>query len=288
MVLDPFVAGLVLMAALMHASWNALVKSETDRQTTLALVMLGGLPFGIVLLAVTGGWDGTGMTPAAWQWLAASVTVHCAYYACLLQAYRFGDLSHVYPIARGLGPLLVALASGLAFAEALSVRELTGVAIVSAGIASLALGGRHAPAENRHALVFAVMTGLCIATYTVIDARGVRAAVDPFAYVGWLSIVEAPWIALYCFARRGRGFGTALRLGWRRGLAGGLVASLGYAITLWAFSRSGAAHVAALREISVIFAAVIGAVVLGEGFGWRRILATLLVAGGLLLMNWKG
>lgn len=283
MVLAPLVAGLVLLAALMHASWNAVVKSDTDRQTSLALVMLAGIPFGLALLPFAGG-----MGQEAWTWLGASVFVHCLYYACLLKAYRYGDLSQVYPIARGLGPLLVALTSGLVFSEVLLPHELAGVAIVSLGIASLAFGGRHSPAENRHALVFAVLTGLCIASYTVIDARGVRAAGDPLAYIAWLNIIEAPWIAVLALATRGRRFVAAVRLGWKKGLAGGIIAATGYAITMWAFSQSGAAHVAALREISVIFAAAIGALLLGEGFGWRRILAAILVAGGLILMNWRG
>jgi drug/metabolite transporter (DMT)-like permease len=282
MVLDPFVAGLVLLAALLHASWNALVKSGTDRQTSMALVMLTGMPIGLVLLPFTGG-----MTGEAWIWLAASTLVHCLYYASLLQAYRFGDLSQVYPIARGLGPLTVALCSGLVFSEALAPRELLGVAIVSVGIGSLAFGGRRTPLENRQALIFAVLTGFSIAAYTIIDARGVRAAHDPFAYIAWLNIAEGPWVAIFAYATRGRAFLTAARLGWRRGVAGGAVAAGGYGIAMWAFSHSGAAHVAALREVSVIFAAVIGAVLLGEGFGWRRVLAAVLVAGGLVLMNWK-
>lgn len=283
MALDPLVAGFVLLAALMHASWNAVVKSDTDRQTSMALVMLAGIPFGLVLLPFAGT-----MGREAWIWLCASVLVHCLYFTCLLKAYRYGDLSQVYPIARGLGPLLVALVSGLVFTEALSPRELTGVAIVSLGIASLAFGGRHSPAENRHALIFAILTGLCIASYTVIDARGVRAAGDPLAYIAWLNIAEAPWIAILAYGTRGRAFIAAAGHGWKRGLAGGVVAATGYAITMYAFSRSGAAHVAALREISVIFAAVIGALLLGEGFGWRRVIAAVLVAGGLILMNWRG
>lgn len=282
MVLDPLVAGLVLLAALLHASWNALVKSGTDRQSSMALVGLAGMPVGLLLVLISGP-----MAQEAWLWLVASTLVHCVYYTGLLKAYRYGDLSQVYPIARGLGPLTVALSSGFVFGEALAARELLGVGIVSLGIASLAFGGRRTPLENRHALAFAVLTGLSIAAYTIIDARGVRSAGDPIAYIGWLNLLEGPWVALYAYATRGRAFVTAARLDWKRGLAGGVIAATGYGIAMWAFSHSGAAHVAALREISVIFAAIIGAVLLGEGFGWRRIIAAVLVAGGLILMNWK-
>lgn len=283
MVLDPLVAGLVLLAALLHASWNALVKSGSDRQTSMALVGLAGMPVGVLLLIISGS-----MANEAWIWLIASMLVHCVYYTGLLQAYRYGDLSQVYPIARGLGPLTVALSSGFVFGEALTARELLGVAIVSAGIASLAFGGRRTPLENRQALIFALLTGFSIAAYTIIDARGVRAAGDPIAYIGWLNVIEGPWVALYAYATRGQAFVTAARLDWKRGLSGGIIAAAGYGIAMWAFSHSGAAHVAALREISVIFAAVIGAMLLREGFGWRRIVAAVLVAGGLILMNWKG
>ena len=283
MVLDPLVAGLVLLAALLHASWNALVKSGSDRQTSMALVGLAGMPVGLLLVLISGP-----MAQEAWLWLVASTLVHCVYYTGLLKAYRYGDLSQVYPIARGLGPLTVALCSGVVFGEALAVRELAGVGIVSLGIASLAFGSRRTPLENRHALAFAMLTGFSIAAYTLIDARGVRSSGDTIAYIGWLNILEGPWVALYALATRGsRAFAAAARVDWKRGTAGGLIAATGYGIAIWAFSHSGAAHVAALREISVIFAAIIGAVLLGEGFGWRRILAAVLVAGGLILMNWK-
>lgn len=287
MALDPLVVGLVLFAALLHASWNAVLKSDTDRQTGMALVCLSGTGFGLVVLPFTSALDG--MTPEAWGWLVTSVVVHCGYYACLLQAYRFGDLGQVYPIARGTGPLVVALVSGLLFAEPLSAREMAGAAIVSCGIFSLAfVQGSGTISERRHALGFALLTGLTIAAYLVADGRGVRAAHDPFAYIAWLNILEGPWVAIYVFARRGTGFLSAARRGWMRGTAGGIIAALGYGIAIWAFTKGGAAHVASLRETSVIFATLLGAFLLKENLGWRRLLAAVMVAGGLVLMNWRG
>jgi len=285
MALDPLVVGLVLFAALLHASWNAVLKSDTDRQTGLALVCLAGMGFGIALLPFA---HPDGMTPAAWGWLLVSVVVHCAYYACLLQAYRFGDLGHVYPIARGTGPLVVAIFSGIAFAEPLSTREMAGAAIVSFGIFSLAFGpASGTPQQRRHAIGFALLTGLTIAGYLVADGRGVRAANDPFAYIAWLNLVEGPWVAIFALTTRGAGFLSAARRGWKRGMLGGFIAALGYAIAIWAFTQGGAAHVASLRETSVIFATLIGTVMLGETLGPRRLVAALLVAGGLVLMNWR-
>ncbi len=289
MALDPVVAALVLFAALLHASWNAVVKSDTDRQTSMALVMLAGVVMGLGLLPFTRDPFGAGMGAEAWAWLCASTLIHCAYYTCLLKAYRHGDLSQVYPIARGMGPLAVALLSGLVFAEPLSGREMTGALIVSLGIASLAFGPyRGSPAERRHALLYAVLTGCTIAGYLVCDGRGVRAAGDPMAYIAWLNILEGPWVAIFAFATRGTAFLAAARRGWKRGLGGGVIATLGYGIAMWAFTKGGAAHVASLRETSVIFAAAIGALLLGEGFGPRRLFAAAAVACGLILMNWHG
>ncbi|WP_428247689.1 EamA family transporter [Ferrovibrio sp.] len=289
MALDPLVAALVLLAALMHATWNAVVKSDTDRQTSMALVMLAGVGMGLVLLPFTNDPFGAGMGREAWGWLACSVLIHCGYYTCLLKAYRHGDLSQVYPIARGMGPLAVALLSGFVFGEALSSREMLGAAVISLGIASLAFGPyRGTPEQRRHSLLYAVLTGCTIAGYLVFDGRGVRAAGDPMAYIAWLNIVEGPWVAVFAFATRGTEFLSAAKRGWKRGLAGGAIATLGYGIAMWAFTKGGAAHVASLRETSVIFAAVIGAVLLGEGFGPRRIIAALAVGAGLVLMNWRG
>ncbi|MBX3455104.1 EamA family transporter [Ferrovibrio sp.] len=287
MILSPLVIGLVLFAALTHASWNAMVKSDTDRQTSLALVCLAGSLFGAALLPFT---DPDGMTPEAWKWVLGSALVHCCYYACLLQAYRFGDLGQVYPIARGTGPLLLALFSGVVFGEALNTREFIGAGIVSLGIFSLAFGGNanRTLAERRHAIGFAFLTGCTIASYLMIDGRGVRAANDPFAYIAWMNIIEGPWVAAFALLTRRTAFISAAKRGWKRGFAGGFIAALGYGIAIWAFTKGGAAHVASLRETSVIFAAAIGALLLKEGFGLRRILAAALVASGLILMNWRG
>src|SRR5882672_282733 len=133
MKLDPLVVGLVLLAALMHASWNAVVKSDSDRLLSMALVMLTGTLMGLLAAPLV-------PIPAAsaWPYLLASMAIHTLYYFGLLGAYRHGDLSHVYPIARGLGPLLVALLAGRFVNEPLSPSEAAGVGLVSLGIGSLA------------------------------------------------------------------------------------------------------------------------------------------------------
>jgi drug/metabolite transporter (DMT)-like permease len=277
--LEPEVAALVLLAALMHASWNAIVKSDRDRLLSFSLVMMAGTLMALAVLPFVGS-----PARASWPYLAASTAVHCVYYVVLLRAYAHGDLSHVYPIARGLGPLVVAALSGRLIGEALSTQEIAGVVGVCGGIASLAFvhgwrGGKAIPT------LYALATGCAIAAYTILDGLGARASGDAFGYITWLNILEGPWVLIAALLTRPRDVLPYVRQHWARGTAGGIIATLGYAIAIWAMSVSAMAHVAVLRETSVLIAAVLGAVVLKESFGLRRIGAAALVVAGLLLMN---
>jgi len=282
MKIDPTVAALVLFAALLHASWNAIVKSDKDRLVSFGLVMMAGcliavpfLPFVAIPQA------------AAWPYLIASVVVHNFYYYFLLRAYAHGDLSHVYPIARGLGPLLVAIVSGRLVGEYLSFAESCGVTLLSVGIASLAFGhGLPRNSAEWKPVLYAVGTGVFIAGYTLVDGLGVRASGDALGYIVWLNLLEGPWVLGAALWWRGPArIIPYLRDYWWRGTAGGIIATTGYGIAIWAMSVGALAHVAALRETSVLFAAVMGTMLLHEGFGPRRIAASVLVVAGLLLMN---
>jgi drug/metabolite transporter (DMT)-like permease len=273
---------LVLLAALLHASWNALLKSDSDRVAGMAAIL------------ATGGVVGLALTPwvpfperSAWPYLLASAVVHHIYYFTLIKAYRHGDLSHVYPIARGLGPFIVAILSGPVLGEALGVGQMAGVVLVSLGLASLTLHGRSAPARpgDRRANMYAVLTGLLIAAYTVLDAKGVRAVADPFSYIVWLNVFEAPFVPLFAFWLRGRAMFPYLHKHGARAIVGGLLATLGYGIIVWAFAVGTVAEAATLRETSVIFAALIGTLFLGEPFGRFRVLAAALVAAGVILLH---
>lgn len=297
-VLEPTVIGLLLAAALMHATWNALLKADTgDRLATFGVIMLTGsilsLPFVFFLPF---------LPMEAWLWLGASVAIHNFYYYFLLKAYATGDLSHIYPIARGLGPLLVAIFSGRLLGEYLRFQDGAGVALVSLGIIALAARQRRTASgeamsseyrrKHRLATIYAVLTGITIAGYLFSDGLGVRAAGPTFehrmAYIAWLNVCEGPW--LICFALYLRPLGVAAYLrkgprGWWRGAVGGAIATLGYAIAIWALAVGPIAHVAAVRESSVLFASVMGALLLGEPFGLRRIAAAGVIVAGLLLMN---
>jgi drug/metabolite transporter (DMT)-like permease len=278
--LDPGVVALVLLAALLHASWNAVVKSDSDRLVSMGLVMLAGTFLGLAVVPFV-----PSLEAAAWPYLIASILIHNFYYFFLLKAYRWGDLSHVYPIARGLGPLLVALASARLIGEHLAVHEIGGVALVSCGIASLAFGHGLPRGGEWRPVVYAVLTGITISAYTIADGLGARHAGNAFSYIAWLNVAEGPWVFLFALVVRRGSIVLYLRRTWWRGLAGGVIATIGYGIAIWALSLGAMAHVAALRETSVIFAAAIGALLLHEGFGRRRIVAASVVAAGLVLMN---
>lgn len=277
--MEPIAVILILSAAVMHAVWNAFVKMDGDRLMTMAVVIsTTGLLAPLLLLI--------GPPPAleSWPYILLSVLLNNAYFLFLIEAYRFGDLSQVYPIARGSAPLLVAVGAALFANEQLSVVELAGVFIISAGTISLIWrSGLRVDAEKR-SIIFALLTGLMIASYTIIDGIGVRLSGNPAAYIGWLFILSPlPIASIAIIRRRGEAL-VYIRNNWKLAvLAGGL--NLGsYGLSIWALSLAAMAHVSAMRETSVIIAALIGTQLLGESFGKRRILAAMVVATGVILI----
>ena len=277
--MEPIAVILILSAAVMHAVWNAFVKMDGDRLMTMAVVIsTPGLLAPLLLLI--------GPPPAleSWPYILLSVLLNNAYFLFLIEAYRFGDLSQVYPIARGSAPLLVAVGAALFANEELSVVELAGVFIISAGTISLIWrSGLRVDAEKR-SIIFALLTGLMIASYTIIDGIGVRLSGNPAAYIGWLFILSPlPIASIAIIRRRGEAL-VYIRNNWKLAvLAGGL--NLGsYGLSIWALSLAAMAHVSAMRETSVIIAALIGTQLLGESYGKRRILAAMVVATGVFLI----
>ena len=278
--IDATIAGLILVSALIHATWTASVKSDTDRLMSFGLVMLVGAIMGLVALPFV-----EAPRAEAWPWLLGSVTIHVFYYVFLLRAYAHGDLSHVYPIARGLAPLLVAMLAGRIAGEHLVARESIGLVLVSGGIVGLAFA-RGLPRQGEwRALIYAVLTGITIAGYSVVDGIGARLSGDPLGYIAWLNLLEGPWVFIVAVFRRRRATLVYLRHFWWRGAAGGVIATIGYGIAIWALSLGAMAHVTALRETSALFGALIGAFILRESFGARRIAAAAVMVAGLLLMN---
>jgi drug/metabolite transporter (DMT)-like permease len=276
------VTAVVLLAAVLHAAWNALLKGAGDRLAVLAV--LSGT--GVVLCAAAVPLLPP-PAPASRGFLAVSAALHVGYEVFLLQSYRFGDLSQVYPVARGTAPLLVAGVAALVVGERLGPLQLSGVLVVSAGLALLVGSGGPTP-DRRTALGFALATGVCIAAYTVADGLGVRRSGSALGYTAWLMLLLSLPIPLYAVASRGRRLLAGLRGQLAAGAAAGVLSLAAYALVLWAQTRGALAVVAALRETSVLVAALLGTVFLGERFGPRRILAAALVAAGIALLNLSG
>ncbi|MGH8668484.1 MAG: EamA family transporter [Burkholderiales bacterium] len=265
----------VLGAALLHAAWNALVKASADKQLDAyavgagsGLLALLALPF-LPLPAA-----------AAWPWLAGSAAVHILYFVFLAGAYRWGELSYVYPVMRGGGPMIVALTGVFAFREVLQASEWLGVLLICAGVLAFASG-----AHDRRATWFALANAVVIGAYTLIDAAGARASGAPVSYALWFFVANGIVITLLGLAQRGRALPVYFQRHWLRALAGGACALGAYSIALWAMTRAPVALVAVLRETSVIFAAVIGAVAFKEKITRRRLAATGAVLAGLLVLR---
>lgn len=281
MQLDPSIIAFVLLAAGMHAGWNALMKVATDRVVAMVLVNAMCAALGLILILMT-----DAPHRDSWPYLAATAAVHQFYFVFLVMAYQAGDLSHVYPIARGSGPLLVALLSGPLVGESLATGQAVGVVLTSLGIASLALAQRGVVrVQNLSPALWALAVGLTIAMYTIIDARGVRASHSPLGYVGWLFVLNGLCFVFWIGARPPSLFAAAVRQTWRQWMGGGLLTTGSYGITLWCYSIGAVAPMAALRETSVIFAAFIGSRLLGESFGARRVFAAAIVAAGVIAMS---
>ena len=269
----------MLGAALLHAGWNALVKSGADPALDTAVVALGSSVAVVPFLAVIAPPEA-----AAWPWLLASTVIHVGYFIALAGAYRAGDLSHGYPIMRGVAPLIVAMSALAWFGEAPTAATWAGVILICCGVLSLGAIGLER-GQARAATGWALANAAIIAAYTLVDAAGVRAAGGAERYVFWVFLfLGLPYPALVLARRRGA-FLRHAAAHWRRGLAGGACAVASYGIALWAMTRAPVAAVAALRETSVIFAALIGAWLLKEGHVQRRLVGAAAVLAGVIALR---
>jgi phosphonate utilization associated putative membrane protein len=277
------VAAAVLFGALLHASWNALVKSSTDKALDTAVIHIIGSVLAVPLLLVSG------LPPiSAWPYIATSVVIHIGYYIALTGAYRHGDLGLTYPLMRGLGPMLVALSSAVTVGETLSPLAWAGVLGVSLGV--LVLGLSPHALERPKAVGFALANAVVIAVYTIVDALGARQAVasggSALQYVALLFVLDGWPFGLMMLRRRG--FAVAWPYARARAPLAtvGAAASLGsYGIALWAMTRAPVAVVAALRETSVLFAAVLGTWLLKEAFTVRRATGTAVIVAGVIALR---
>ena len=272
----------VILAALLHASWNAMVKGGADKYAAMAAVMLGHIPPALACLPFASVPDA-----AAWPWFAAGIFCHLGYQLFLIAGYRLGDLTQVYPIARGAAPLIVAVVSVAFLAVPLGRTELLAVAMIGVGIISISLV-RHADgSRNPRAVAMALVTGCFIASYSLVDGIGARVAGTALGYWSWAAIGNAlvfvVWMAF-------RNPAVLRRLPRDRaliglGLAGGAASFAAYALVIWAFTQAPIALVTALRETSIVFALLIGVFVLKERLNLGKVLSTLVTISGAILLR---
>jgi drug/metabolite transporter (DMT)-like permease len=270
----------VLGAGFLHAGWNALLKSSPGGDALLdtATVVAGSALWGLAVVPFV-----PLPATAAWPYMAMSAVIHFGYYLTLAQAYRTGDLSFAYPLMRGTAPLIVALL-GIAFLRELPTAPMAlGIVLISLGIVSIAFvqRRRHPPT----AAYWAFANAALIAVYTLVDAAGARASGNAASYVSWLIFLEGLPFLLWVVARRGHVAVRYLRSSATRGLVGGACSLAAYGIVLWAMTRAPVAAVAALRETSVLFAALMGSLWLREGFGLPRLAGAVSVVLGIAALK---
>ncbi len=267
----------VLAAAVTHATWNAIAHGIKDQTLAFGLIGAGGIIVAIPLVIVAA-------APRAdcWPYLLGSVAIHVFYNLLLMRCYRYGEFGQVYPLARGISPPVVTVLAAVFVGEHLAGHQIAGVVIVSAGLAALVFVGRW---PGRVVVLAAVGTGLTIAAYTTVDGVGVRLSASPVGYIGWLMLLQSMCVPMFALLRRRDVLAKQRPRVLLSGLLAGALSVLAYGLVLWAQTRGALAPIAALRETSVIFGAIIGTLVFREPFGRARIVATVLVLAGIVLLN---
>ena len=271
--LSSLVLAAVLVAALLHATWNLIVKASPNTGFDLAMVAGAAAAIGGVML------PGIGLPgPGSWPRAATSAVIPLAQYALMAAAYRFGDLSHVYPIMRGTPPLLLALAAGPILGESLGPAGWAGVLLISGGIIAMAVSAGGLTASRGTA--FALANAVVIACYSLVEGHGARLSGNPPAYTMLVCVLDAVPVVLPVLIARRMEFLAHVAARWRLGLVGGAATLGSYGIVLWAMTQAPIALVAALRETSIVFATVLSALILKERFPWTRHAAAGLIMAG--------
>ncbi len=270
----------VIAAAILHALWNALLKSGSDQFVGMSAVMLGQAPLAVIA-ALSFPLPAVESLP----YLLAGVTLHVGYQIFLTLAYRIGDLSQVYPIARGVAPLIVAGVSIGLLGVVLNLPEILGVATIGIGIISLALVRRQDGQRNLGAAGLALVTGCFIAAYSLVDGLGARVSGSPIGFYGWLACGSTMGFTTSMLLWRPAVIRTALATHKRRGLLGGRASFIAFALVIWAFTKAPIALVTALRETSIIFALLIGVFFLKERLDLAKLISTVLTLAGAAMLR---
>jgi drug/metabolite transporter (DMT)-like permease len=268
---------IVLGAALLHAAWNALLRSGADRFWSIVVMGVASasvaLPLTFILAAPA---------RASWPFIGLSAFLQICYCVILARAYREGDLGSIYPIARGSSPMLVTIGALVFAGEKLGLTAMFGIVMVSIGIIGLTFGrGR----PNAGSMLAALATGLFIASYTVADGIGSRLSGNPQSYAAWLFLFQGAPMPLVYFAMRGRLAIDPFALETLKAAGGGIMSLLGYGAIIWALSLSPMGQVSALRETSILFAVLMGRIFLGETLTVNRVVAGMTIAIGAICLS---
>lgn len=280
---DTIATLLVLTSAIFHAVSNALVKAGGDK---LVIRAISRAPFGILAIPVV--FFVPLPTEPVWVLLLISVVITMIYHACVANAYHFGDFSLVYPVMRGIAPVLTGIGAYVFLAEDLSFLQGVGLVVLSLGVFAFAFEGKTALAllrANGTALSFAIASSVCIAAYTLIDATGIRLVEIALTYLAWLYLLDGFLFPIAVAIWRRKTLHTITRDHVRAGFLSGALGTISYSLALYALRLGQTTEVAALRETSVVFAAILGAVFMGEAFGKRRITAALVIATGAIVLK---
>tara|TARA_B100001996_G_scaffold172043_1_gene131266 strand:- start:1880 stop:2722 length:843 start_codon:yes stop_codon:yes gene_type:complete len=271
---------IILFAAFLHALWNSMVKSHKDKHVAVAAIVLGHVPASLIIIFLV-----PIPTVESVPYIIASAFIHQGYQWFLLTSYRYGDYTKIYPIARGFGPVIVTIISLLFFGVILSSYELLGVIIISVGILSISFQDRNS-FENMKAISFALLTGLFIGTYSMIDGYGARISFSPLSFTGWSFVLNALIFPILLKAMNQqsvvkRVFSEAKLLFW----FGGTISYTVYAIVVWGFTQAPIPLVSALRETSIIIALLIGTFFLKERFTIFKAISILAIFIGVFLLK---
>ncbi len=279
----PLVVVVVLAAAVLHASWNAIAHAAEDRLVGFALICTATLALGTVLIVVSA----VAGEPVGWHFFwfaAASAVLHTAYVVLLMASYEVADLSRAYPLSRGTGVALVAVASVALPRSPLGPDVVIGTGLVVAGLLGITFVGPRLTRTDARGIATALGTGVAIAGYTVVDGLAVSGGAPLVAYAGWLIALHSWVVPVYAVAKRGRGVWAVARKQAAYGLTGGAVSLAAYGLVLLAQTSGALAAVAALRELSIALGVLLGATVLHEALARKRLLpAVVLTAGAVVL-----
>ena len=270
----------IILAAFLHAVWNAMVKNEDNKYLAVTAIVLGHVPVSVLIILLT-------PIPSVESipFIILSALLHIGYEWYLLSAYRFGDLTKVYPIARGTAPILITIVSLIFLGVALSNFEILGIFIISLGILSLSLQGAKG-IKNRSAVIYALVTGFFIMGYSITDGYGARVSNSFLSYMGWSFILNATIFPIILkINNKSEIITKTFKEGKKIFFIGGTLSYIVYGIVIWGFTQAPIALITALRETSIIFALLIGTFFLKEKFTLLKVIATFIIFFGVALLK---